>query len=197
MDSFRYTNTISSKTRPFSRNNSVANMRSALRTAKKRVSTGNKQATFSDSIDTYNKSRLNIATPDLFNSSFSMPPRRAVSAVAAVRPRKAEKKFRLTDLIFAGYEKPPKIDSENMLDENVIEEEHDFIVHRNFKEFKEVSPSYKIKVYDREDKKELEMAKQDLYERYGRYNLKKKALKEAKALKSRSSLHVGPLMQQV
>ncbi len=196
LDSFYQTNTLGSKSRPFSRSSSVTNIRSALKTAKKRVSTGNKQATFSNSIDTYSKSRLSIVTPNFSNNSFSTPQRRAASVVLDVKQKKPENKFRSTDLLFAGYEKPEKVKSEKGLNEFLLEED-EFITIKDLKKFKEVSPFYSIKVYNRDDRNELEIAKKDLYERYGKYELKKKTPTKEKVIGPRLSLHSGTCTQHV
>ena len=84
--------------------------------------------------------------------------------------------MRLTDLIFDGYERKISKDS-SVAEINTIEEE-EFEVHRNTRTYKDISPYFKIKLYDISDRKELELAKEDLYKRYSKFNESKKILKE-------------------
>lgn len=142
----------------------------------------------------YSNRSFNITTPEpnhsqlqqRLNQSF---PKTSVDAekqrpqsVGAVRDKKSPVKSkgsssqtRLSDSIFNGYQKKPErifLNKEDMKKSNDVIEEEEIVVHRNAKEHKDISPLFKIKVYDVNDKKELELAKKDLYQRYEKYNPK-------------------------
>ncbi len=85
----------------------------------------------------------------------------AIVDKAVHRTSKQQPSIRLTDLIFDGYEK-----REHPIQLNGDDDEQEIQVHRNVKEYKDISPFFKIKLYNTNDKKELQMAEEDLYKRY-------------------------------
>lgn len=143
----------------------------------------------------YSNRSFNITTPEpnqsqlqqqRLNQSF---PKTSVDvkkqrpqSVGAVRDKKLTSKSkgsssqtRLSDSIFNGYQKKPErtfLNKEDVKKSNDVIEEEEIVVHRNAKEYKDISPLFKIKVYDVNDKKELELAKRDLYQRYDKYDPK-------------------------
>ena len=111
---------------------------------------------------------LNQSLP---KSTFEVKKPRAQSADRrSVKNKNASlSRVRLSDSIFNGYQKMPEkiyLNKEDMIKSNEIIEEEEITVHRNAKEYKDISPFFKIKCYDIDDKKDLELAKKDLYQRY-------------------------------
>lgn len=121
--------------------------------------------------------RLNQSFPKTIGQTKKPRPQ----SVGAVRDKKSNKnkgsssQTRLSDSIFNGYQKKGEntfLNKEDVKKSNDVIEEEEIVVHRNVKQYKDISPFFKIKVYDVNDKKELELAKKDLYQRYDKYNPK-------------------------
>ena len=70
---------------------------------------------------------------------------------------------RMSDLIFEGYEKKEALRSAST---DLHDDEEIYIHRNNVKEYPNISPLFKVKLYNVLDKKELLLAKEDLYKRY-------------------------------
>ena len=110
-------------------------------------------------------SRTNSITPHKFESSSNQSFKTKTKSSASSFKSENSTLIRLTDLVFEGYSKRDL----ELINKQSESEDQNFMTHseRSFTiEPDYISPSFKIVRYDRNNPKELELAKQDIFKRY-------------------------------
>jgi hypothetical protein len=110
-------------------------------------------------------SRTNSTTPHKFESASNQSFKTKTKSSASSFKSENSTLIRLTDLVFEGYSKRDlelmNKQSESEDQNFMTQSEKSFIIEPDY-----VSPSFKIVRYDRNNPKELELAKQDIFKRY-------------------------------